>query len=155
MVLIKVTLQLMHLIAYQTAYLKTYYKEDFIAATMSTELTNTSKLREFVEELKRLKIEIINPSINKCFAEFKAIDGKIYYGLGAIKNVGFEAISNIIDEREKMVNLNLWFDFINRVDAKDVNKLQLEGLTKAGVFDEFEKDRNKILISIPKDNPTN
>ena len=92
------------LIAYQTAFLKTYYKEDFIAATMSTELTNTSKLREFVEELKRLKIEIIRPSINKCFAEFKAIDGKIYYGLGAIKNVGFEAISNIILEREKMEN---------------------------------------------------
>ena len=63
--------QLMLLIAYQTAYLKTYYKEDFIAATMSTELTNTSKLREFVEELKRLNIEIIRPSINKCFAEFK------------------------------------------------------------------------------------
>ena len=68
---------------------------------MSTELTNTSKLREFVEELKRLKVEIIRPSINKCFAEFKAIDGKIFYGLGAIKNVGFEAISNIIKEREK------------------------------------------------------
>ena len=138
------------LIAYQTAFLKTYYKEDFIAATMSTELTNTSKLREFVEELKRLKIEIIKPSINKCFAEFKAIDGKIYYGLGAIKNVGFEAISNIIDEREDNGKFSSLIDFINRVDAKDVNKLQLEGLTKAGVFDEFEKDRNKIIISIPK-----
>ncbi len=138
------------LIAYQTAFLKTYYKEDFISATMSTELTNTSKLREFVEELKRLKIEIIKPSINKCFAEFKAIDGKIFYGLGAIKNVGFEAISNIIDEREKNGKFSSLIDFINRVDAKDVNKLQLEGLTKAGVFDEFEKDRNKIIISIPK-----
>ena len=52
---------------------------------MSTELTNTSKLREFVEELKRLKVEIIKPSINKCFAEFKASEGKIFYGLGAIK----------------------------------------------------------------------
>ena len=126
-VLIKVMLQRMHLIAYQTAFLKTYYKEDFIAATMSTELTNTSKLREFVEELKRLKVEIIRPSINKCFAEFKAIDGKIYYGLGAIKNVGFEAISNIIDEREENGKFKSLVDFINRVDAKDVNKLQLEG----------------------------
>ena len=68
---------------------------------MSTELTNTSKLREFVEELKRLKVEIIKPSINKCFAEFKAIDGKIYYGLGAIKNVGYEAISNITKKEKK------------------------------------------------------
>ncbi len=138
------------LIAYQTAFLKTYYKEDFIAATMTTELTNTSKLREFVEELKRLKVDIIRPSINKCYAEFKAIDGKIYYGLGAIKNVGFEAISNIVKERENNGKFNSLEDFINRTNPKDVNKLQLEGLTKAGVFDEFEKDRNKIFSSIPK-----
>ncbi len=138
------------LIAYQTAYLKTYYKEDFIAATMSTELTNSSKLREFVEELKRLKVGIVRPSINKCFAEFKAIDGNIYYGLGAIKNVGLEAITNIVKEREKNGKFRSLEDFINRVNSKDVNKLQLEGLTKAGVFDEFDKDRGKIFSSIPK-----
>jgi len=138
------------LIAYQTAYLKTYHKDDFIAATMSTELTNTSKLREFVEELKRLNIEIIRPSINKCFAEFKSIQGKIYYGLGAIKNVGFEAISNIVNERKTNGEYENFADFINRVDIKDVNKLQLEGLVKAGVFDEFDKNRNKFLNSIPK-----
>ena len=117
---------------------------------MSTELTNTSKLREFVEELKKLKIEIIKPSINKCFSDFKAINGKIVYGLGAIKNVGYEAISNIIKEREKNGEFKSLKEFIKRVEAKDVNKLQLEGLVKAGVFDEFEKDRSKILNSIPK-----
>ena len=138
------------LIAYQTAYLKTYYKEEFIAATMSTELTNTSKLREFVEELKRLKVNIVRPSINECFAEFKAEKNKIFYGLGAIKNVGFEAISNIVLEREKNGKFKSLNDFINRVDAKDVNKLQLEGLVKSGAFDQFDKDRNKILNSIPK-----
>ena len=138
------------LIAYQTAYLKTYYKEDFIAATMTTELTNTSKLREFVEELKRLNIKIIRPSINKCFAEFKSSEGIIFYGLGAIKSVGFEAISNIVKEREKNGVYKTFVDFISRVNSKDVNKLQLEGLVKAGVFDEFDKDRNKIINSIPK-----
>ena len=138
------------LIAYQTAFLKTYYKEDFIAATMSTELTNTSKLREFVEELKRLKIQIIRPCINECFGEFKAETNKIYYGLGAIKNVGFEAISNIIKEREKNGKFKSLVDFVNRIDSKDVNKLQLEGLVKAGVFDIFNSDRNQILKSIPK-----
>ncbi len=138
------------LIAYQTAFLKTYYKEDFIAATMSTELTNTSKLREFVGEIKRLNIEIIKPSLNRSYAEFKALDGKIYYGLGAIKNVGFEAVSNIIVEREKNGSYKSFTNFIKRVNPKDVNKLQLEGLTKAGVFDEFDTDRNKILTSIPK-----
>ena len=138
------------LIAYQTAYLKTYYKEDFIAATMSTELTNTSKLREFVEELKKLNIEIIKPSINKCFSDFKAIEGKLFYGLGAIKNVGFEAISNIVNERENNGQFKSFFDFVNRINIKDVNKLQLEGLVKSGAFDEFNKDRNTILQSIPK-----
>ena len=138
------------LIAYQTAYLKTYHKEDFIAATMSTELTNTSKLREFIEELKKMNIEIVNPSLNKCFSDFRAINGKLYYGLGAIKNVGFEAISNIVKERDKNGIFKSLNDFIHRVDTKDVNKLQLEGLVKAGAFDEFDKDRNKIINSIPK-----
>ena len=64
--------------------------------------------------------------------------------------MGFEAISNIIDEREKNGKFKSFLDFINRVKIKDVNKLQLEGLTKAGVFDEFYKDRNKIFNSIPK-----
>ena len=138
------------LIAYQTAFLKTYHKEDFIAATMSTELTNTSKLREFVEELKRLKIQIIRPCINECFAEFKAEKNKIYYGLGAIKSVGFEAITNVVMEREKNGKFISIIDFIERIDAKDVNKLQLEGLVKSGAFDKFDQDRNKILTSIPK-----
>ena len=116
---------------------------------MSTELTNTSKLREFVEELKRLTISIVRPSINKCFAEFKS-ENKIFYGLGAVKNVGFEAISNIVKKRENNGIFKSLNDFINRVDAKDVNKLQLEGLVKSGAFDEFTEDRNKFLNSIPK-----
>ena len=93
---------------------------------------------------------MLKPSINKCFSDFKAIQGKLYYGLGAIKNVGFEAISNIVKEREKNGQFKSFLDFINRVDSKDVNKLQLEGLVKAGAFDEFDENRNKILNSIPK-----
>ncbi len=138
------------LIAYQTAYLKTYHKEDFIAATMSTELTSTGKLREFVEELKRLKIDVVRPCINACFAEFKAEKNKIFYGLGAIKSVGFEAVSNIIRERNKNGKFKSLFDFIKRVNPKDVNKLQLEGLVKAGAFDNLETNRKKIFLSIPK-----
>ena len=84
------------------------------------------------------------------FAEFKTEKNKIYYGLGAIKNVGFDAISNIINERQKNGKFKSLNDFIKRVDPKDVNKLQLEGLVKSGVFDNFDKDRNKILNSIPK-----
>ena len=138
------------LIAYQTAYLKTYHKEEFIAASMSTTLTNTSKLREYVEELKRLKVTVVRPSINNCFAEFKAQKNKIFYGLGAIKSVGFEAISNIIKEREQNGKFKTYTDFINRVDPKDVNKLQLEGLVKAGAFDEIDLNRKKLFYAIPK-----
>ena len=138
------------LIAFQTAYLKTYHKEEFIAASMSTTLTNTSKLREYVEELKRLKVDVIRPSINNCFAEFKAEKNKIFYGLGAIKSVGFEAISNIVNEREMNGKFKSFTDFINRVDPKDVNKLQLEGLVKAGAFDEIDSNRKKLFESIPK-----
>ncbi len=138
------------LIAYQTAYLKTYYKEEFIAATMSTELTNTSKLREFVEELKRLNVHVIRPNINECYPDFKAEKNKIYYGLGAIKNVGFDAVSNLVSERIKNGKYKSFMDFIKRVNPKDINKLQLEGLVKSGAFDDIEKNRNCIILSIPK-----
>tara|TARA_Y100001970_G_scaffold284531_1_gene402089 strand:- start:5051 stop:8479 length:3429 start_codon:yes stop_codon:yes gene_type:complete len=138
------------LIAYQTAYLKKYYTEDFIAATMSTELSNTDKLREFVEELKRLKIEIIRPDINKCFADFKSDKNKIFYALSGIKSVGKEAISNVIKERDKNGLFKSVNDFISRVNPKDINKLQLEGLVKAGAFDELDIDRHSLLKSIPK-----
>ncbi len=138
------------LIAYQTAYLKKYYPEDFIAATMSTELSNTDKLREFVEELKRLKIEIVRPSINKSYADFISEKGKIYYALSAIKSVGKEAVSNIIKERKKNGKFKTINDFIKRVNPKDINKLQLEGLVKAGAFDELFSDRGSLLKAIPK-----
>jgi DNA polymerase-3 subunit alpha len=138
------------LIAYQTAFLKTYYKEEFIAASMSTSLTSTSKLREYVEELKRLNVEVVRPCINTCYADFKAGENKILYGLGAIKSVGYEAISNVVAEREKNGKYKSFSDFVNRVDPKDVNKLQLEGLVKAGAFDQLETNRKKIFDSIPK-----
>jgi len=138
------------LIAFQTAYLKTYHKEEFIAASMSTTLTNTSKLREYVEELKRLKVDVIKPSINNCFADFKADMNKIFYGLGAIKSVGFDAISNIVNEREKNGKFKTFTDFINRMNPQNVNKLQLEGLVKAGAFDEIDPNRKKLFEAIPK-----
>ena len=138
------------LIAYQTAYLKTYYKEEFIASTMSTETNNTNKLREFVDELKRLNVNVIRPDINECFADFRTSKNTILYGLGAIKNVGSEAVSNLIKEREKNGKFKSLMDFIKRVNPKDINKLQLEGLVKSGAFDKLEKNRKGIFDTIPK-----
>tara|TARA_X000001036_G_scaffold68455_1_gene59460 strand:- start:3984 stop:7394 length:3411 start_codon:yes stop_codon:yes gene_type:complete len=138
------------LIAFQTAYLKTYYKEEFIASTMSTETTNTNKLREFVDELKRLKVDVIRPDINECFTDFRTFKNTILYGLGAIKNVGSEAVSNLIKERESNGKYKSLMDFIKRANPKDINKLQLEGLVKSGTFDKLEKNRKGIFDTIPK-----
>ncbi len=137
------------LIAYQTAYLKTFHKEEFIAATMSNELNNTSKLREFAEELRRLNVKLIRPNINTCFTDFKAGTGKIYYGLSAIKNVGRSAIENLINEREKNGPFKSLSNFVQRANSRDINKLQLEGLVKAGAFDDLEKSRSRLFNAIP------
>tara|TARA_B100000287_G_scaffold367338_1_gene363039 strand:- start:308 stop:2338 length:2031 start_codon:yes stop_codon:yes gene_type:complete len=136
-------------IAYQTAYLKYYYASEFFSASMSMELSNQKKLSEFHEELKRMNIKIIRPDINECFANFTAKENNFYYALGAIKNVGYESISNVVKERIKNGIFKNLFDFISRTDPKDINKLQLEGLVKAGAFDCFTSNRKSLLESIP------
>jgi len=137
------------LIAYQTAYLKTYYPNEFISASMSNELSNTDKLSEFFEELKRLKVIIQRPCINECYADFFPTKNKLFYALGAIKNVGFEAVSSLVEEREKNGKFKSISDFINRIDPKNINKLQLEGLVKAGAFDSIFKNRKNLFDNIP------
>ena len=137
------------IISYQTAFLKTYYPEEFIASSMTMDISNQSKLGEFYEELKRLGIDVVRPDINQCFADFRADGKKFYYALGGIKAVGYEAISNIVNERLKNGRFNSINDFINRVNPKDINKLQLEGLVKAGAFDNLNSNRQSLLNSIP------
>ena len=136
-------------IAYQTAFLKTYYPHEFFAASMSMELSNQNKLSEFYEELKRLNINVIRPNINTCFADFTSNGKDFLYALGAIKNVGFEAISNVIKERSKNGKYKNISDFINRTNPKNINKLQLEGLVRAGAFDEINNNRKSLFSSIP------
>ncbi len=137
------------IISYQTAFLKTYYPHEFIAASMTMDISNQNKLSEFYEELKRLKVEVVRPDINECFADFRTIDNKFYYALGGIKAVGYEAISNIVEERILNGKFKSIHDFINRVNPKDINKLQLEGLVKAGAFDNLNPNRQALHDSIP------
>ena len=136
-------------IAYQTAFLKTYYPHEFFVASMSMELSNQKKLSEFYEELKRINIPVIRPDINKSNADFSSDGKNFYYALGAIKNVGIEAITNLITERSKNGDFKNLNDFINRVNPKDINKLQLEGLVQAGAFDSINNNRQSIFNSIP------
>ena len=137
------------IIAYQTAYLKTYYPNEFFSASMTMDISNQKKLGEFYEEIKRLNINILRPDINKSFEDFRSDDKAFYYALGAIKNVGYEAVSNIVKEREKNGKFESIEDFISRVNPKDINKLQLEGLVKAGSFDGLLSNRASIYESIP------
>ncbi len=137
------------IISYQTAFLKTYYPKEFIAASMTMDISNQNKLNEFYEELKRLNIKVVRPDINECFADFRTVDEKFYYALGGIKAVGYEAISNIVNERLKNGKFSSIFDFLARVNPKDINKLQLEGLVKAGAFDKLTSNRQSLFNSIP------
>ncbi len=137
------------IISYQTAFLKTYYPKEFIAASMTMDISNQNKLSEFYEELNRLNVEVVRPDINECFANFRTLDGKFYYALGGIKAVGHEAISNITEERIANGNFSSINDFLNRVNPKDINKLQLEGLVKAGAFDNINSNRQALFNSIP------
>jgi DNA polymerase-3 subunit alpha len=137
------------IISYQTAFLKTYYPKEFIAASMTMDISNQNKLSEFHEELKRLKVDVVRPDINECFADFRTIDNKFYYALGGIKAVGYEAISNVVKERTLNGKFQSINDFLNRVNPKDMNKLQLEGLVKAGAFDSINTNRQSLFDSIP------
>ena len=136
-------------IAYQTAFLKTHFPNQFFVASMTMDLSNQNKLSEFYEELKRLNINIIRPDINECYADFKSSKNSFYYALGALKNVGYEAVANIVEERKQNGAFKSINDFINRVNPKSINKLQLEGLVKAGASDKIDSNRQSIYNSIP------
>ena len=138
------------IISYQTAFLKTYYPKEFFAASMTMDISNQNKLGEFHEELKRINIKVIRPDINKCFADFQFDENNFYYALGGIKSVGYEAISNVIKERKENGDFKSINNFLNRVNPKDINKLQLEGLVKAGAFDNIDNViRQALFNSIP------
>ena len=136
-------------IAYQTAFLKTYYPHEFFVASMSMELSNQRKLSEFYEELKRLEISVKRPDINYSYSDFFSDRKNLYYALGAIKNVGSEAISNVVKERESNGKFKSILDFVERVNPKDINKLQLEGLVQAGAFDNLYQNRCSLFDAIP------
>ena len=137
------------IISYQTAFLKTYYPKEFFAASMTMDISNQNKLGEFHEELKRINIKVIRPDINKCFADFQFDENNFYYALGGIKSVGYEAISNVVKERRENGDFKSINDFLNRVNPKDINKLQLEGLVKSGAFDNIDNNRQALFNSIP------
>ena len=134
-------------VSYQTAYLKAYYPEEFMAATLNSFLGNLDKVPEYIDECKKLGIEILKPDINESATKFTVSNNKIRFGLGSIKNVGIGAVEAIVLEREKNGTYKSFTDFCERINGEAVNKKCIESLIKAGCFDEFEQTRATLLAS--------
>ncbi len=134
-------------VSYRTAYLKAYYPEEFMAATLNSFLGNLDKVPYYIEECRRLKIDILKPDINKSETRFIVDNGKIRFGLGSIKNVGVAAVNAVVEERQKNGEYKSFTDFCERIQAEAVNKKCIESLIKAGAFDEFEQTRSTLMAS--------
>lgn len=132
------------LVAYQTAWLKANYPVEFMAASMTLDYGNTDKLAIFKQECDRMNIDILPPDINKSEPMFKVEDGKIHYALAALKGVGEGAMHKIAEERATNGPYQSLADFINRLDAKTMNRRQFEMLVAAGAFDDLHKNRAQL-----------
>jgi len=132
------------LVAYQTAYMKANHPVEFLAASMTLDMGNTDKLAEFKAEAERLGIRVEPPSINRSGVAFDVDGNTIIYALAALKGVGRQAVEAIIAARGERRFADL-ADFADRVNPRAVNKRVLESLAAAGAFDEFEKNRARVL----------
>lgn len=141
------------LITFQTAYLKTYYPSEFMAALLTSEQNKIENVAMYIEEMKKMNIKLLPPRINKAISEFSAIkqeDGTeaIVYGLGAIKSVGRPAIENILELRAKNGDFKDLHDFLSKIDTAKINRRTLEGFIKAGSFDDFGFTRKCLFNNL-------
>ncbi|MGI9173995.1 MAG: DNA polymerase III subunit alpha, partial [Rhodothermales bacterium] len=132
-------------VAYQTAYLKAHFTPEFMAAAMTNEIGSTDKLAIVLEEARKLGLEMLPPSINHSQAHFTVEDGKIRFGLGAIKGVGFGAIEVIVQAREKHGPFESLFAFVKELDVRAVGKKALECLAASGALDVLEGHRAQLV----------
>ena len=145
-------------IAYQTAYLKAYYPVEFMAALLTYEMGNTDKVVDYIDECKKMGIEVLAPDINESKRDFTAIyktdeetgekKGIIRFGLGAVKGVGGKAVDQIIHACEKYGSFESLYDFCENVDLRSANKQVIEALIKAGAFDSFSGSRSQMIAGL-------
>jgi DNA polymerase-3 subunit alpha len=133
------------LLAYQTAYLKTHYPIEFMAALLTSEAQNADKIVKYISECREMKIEILPPDINESFKQFAVAGNQIRFGLTAVKNVGDAAIDIILAEREGKGKFKSLYDFCHRVDLRKVNRRVVESLVKCGAFDFSKAYRSQML----------
>lgn len=135
------------MISFQTAYLKALYPAHFLAAIMSLDLGVAEKLAFFFQEAKRIGVEVMPPCVNRSMADFDVQDGKVLYALGALKNVGLEAMKHVVSVRESNGPFTDIYDFVRRVDMRVVNKRAMENLARSGAFDCLGVSRPTALAS--------
>jgi len=143
------------LVSYQTGWLKANHPVEFMASVMNLDIQITDKLAVYKQEVVKSGITLLSPDINRSGARFtvEEIDGEdgpalaIRYGLGALKNVGIEAMASIVREREENGPFRDVFDAMGRVDPRHVNKRALENLIRAGAFDSMEPNRQRLFLS--------
>ena len=142
------------MVSFQTAWLKTYYPNEFMAALLTSDKDNTDKVVRYIDEVKRMGIELSPPDVNDSYLEFSAItkDEKeiILFGLGAIKGVGGSAVESIIQTREEDGEFTSIENFVNRIDPSKVNKRFIESSIKSGGFDRFGYSRKALLDQLDK-----
>ena len=140
------------MVTFQTAWLKTYYPNEFMAALLTSDKDNTDKVVRYIDEVKRMGIELGPPDICDSQLEFSAItkEGRdiVLFGLGGIKGVGEAAIEVMLEEREKNGDYKDWQDFVNRIEPSKVNKRVIEAIIKSGGFDRFGYSRKALLDQI-------
>ncbi|MDM8535984.1 DNA polymerase III subunit alpha [Desulfobacterales bacterium HSG17] len=136
------------LIAYQTAWLKTHYPLEFMASLLTCEMGNIDSVVKFIAECRSHSIEVLPPDINESFKEFNVDNGKIRFGLVAVKNVGENAIDAIIKAREEFGRFSSLYEFCERVDLKKINKRVMENLIQCGAFDSTGAHRAQMMAAL-------
>lgn len=131
-------------VAYKTAYLRVHYPQEFFAATMNSMLGDQNKIPKYISECKKIGIEVLKPDINESFEKFSVVDGKIRFALVTIKNVGKNAIEEVLKERKLNGKFTSFVDFIKRTAGEAINKKCIESLIEAGCFDRLEFDLNRF-----------
>ncbi|MFD3155746.1 DNA polymerase III subunit alpha [Haloimpatiens sp. FM7330] len=132
-------------VAYETAYLMCYYPTEFIAAMLNSVKGNSEKVAYYIRFARDNGIDVLPPDINESFSEFTVGDGKIRFGMAAIKNVGVNVVKSIVKSREQKGEFKDFIDFCNKIDLSCVNKRSVESLIKCGAFDCFNIYRSKLL----------
>ncbi len=135
------------IISYQTGWLKANHPAEFIAASMSLDIGNTDKLALFYQDAKRLGVTVRAPDVNRSGADFDVAAGEVLYALGAVRNVGLQAMEHLVQVRASGGPFRDLFDFLERVDPKCLNKRALESLARAGAFDSLHPNRSQIVAA--------